>query len=254
MTATFQGNPQTIIITCYSPTNVSDETETERFYEDLSSLTRQIPKNNVLIISRYFNAQLGQHDNGNFPYSFHQNTNRYGNMLKNYILENNLICLNTHFQKRRGQSWTHTSPNDSNSPIDYVIINKKWKHSSINCRAYNSFINVATDHRIVSAHIRLRLRANNTRKSNRKKFELSELRNNSALRSSFVIKVQNRFEALQNTSLLPTAKSIYSNFEINCKEISAETIPLKPKKKEERGKSEYKKQTQNITRSSTAKR
>ena len=38
MTATFQGNPQTTIITCYSPTNVSDETETERFYTDLSSL------------------------------------------------------------------------------------------------------------------------------------------------------------------------------------------------------------------------
>ena len=75
------------------------------------------------------------------------------------------------------------------------------------------------------------LRANKTRKSNRKNFEWSELRNNSALRSSFVIKVQNRFEALQNTSFLPTANSIYSNFEIACKEIAAEIIPLKPKTK-----------------------
>ena len=58
MTATFQGNPQTTIITCYSPTNVSDEIETERFYADLSSLTRQIPKHNVLIISGDFNSQL----------------------------------------------------------------------------------------------------------------------------------------------------------------------------------------------------
>ena len=162
MTATFQGNPQTTIITCYSPTNVNDETETERLYADLSSLTRQILKHNVLIISGDCNAQLGQNDNGNFPYSLHQNTNRNGNMLKNYILENNLKCLNTHFQKRRGKSWTHTSPNASNSQIDYVIINRKWKNSAINCRAYNSFISVATDHRIVSAHIRLSLRANKT--------------------------------------------------------------------------------------------
>ena len=43
MTATFQRNQQTTVITCYGPTNVSDETETERFYADLSSLTRQIP-------------------------------------------------------------------------------------------------------------------------------------------------------------------------------------------------------------------
>ena len=90
---------------------------------------------------------------------------------------------------------------------------------------------MATDHRIVSSHIRLSLRANKTRKSNRKNFEWSELRNKSALRSSFVIKVQNRFEALQNKSLLPTANSIYSNFEIACKEIATETISLKPKKK-----------------------
>ena len=81
MTVTFQGNPQTTIITCYSPKNVSDETETERFYSDLSSLTRQIQKHNVLIIIGDFNAQLGQNDNGNFPYSFHQNTNRNGILL-----------------------------------------------------------------------------------------------------------------------------------------------------------------------------
>ena len=47
MTETVQGNPQSTIITCYSPTNVSDETETERIHADLSSLTRQIPKHNV---------------------------------------------------------------------------------------------------------------------------------------------------------------------------------------------------------------
>ena len=51
------------------------------------------------------------------------------------------------------------------------------------------------------------------------------------MRSSFVIKVQNRFEALQNKSLFHTANSIYSNFEIACKEIAVETIPLKPKTK-----------------------
>ena len=61
--------------------------------------------------------------------------------------------------------------------------------------------------------------------------------------------------SLQNTSLLPTANSIYSHFEIACKEIAAETISLKHKKKKNTvGKSEYKKQIQNITRSNTVKR
>ena len=44
MAATFNGNPKATIISCYSPTNVSEENEIVTFYEDLSSLVRSIPK------------------------------------------------------------------------------------------------------------------------------------------------------------------------------------------------------------------
>ena len=40
MVATFHGNPNTTIISCYSPTNVSEELEVEQFYMELASLTR----------------------------------------------------------------------------------------------------------------------------------------------------------------------------------------------------------------------
>ena len=48
-------------------------------------------------------------------------------MLKNLLLENKLVCLNTLFQKRQGQKWTHTSPNTCTSQIDYVIITKNGR-------------------------------------------------------------------------------------------------------------------------------
>ena len=51
----FQGNPQTTIITCYSPTKVSKETEVDSFYIQLTDTIREIPKHNVLIIGGYFN-------------------------------------------------------------------------------------------------------------------------------------------------------------------------------------------------------
>ncbi len=44
MAATFNGNPSTTIISCYSPTNVIEETELIAFYDELSSLVRSIPK------------------------------------------------------------------------------------------------------------------------------------------------------------------------------------------------------------------
>ena len=98
MAATFHGNPNTTIISCYSPTNVSEELEVEQFYMELASLTIQIPKHNMLVIGGDFNAQLGKLNNSKF--SYHTNANRNGNMLHNFINENNLICLNTHFQKK----------------------------------------------------------------------------------------------------------------------------------------------------------
>ena len=50
MVATFNDNHRATIISCYSPTNGSEETEQVAFYDELSSLVRSIPKDNVLVI------------------------------------------------------------------------------------------------------------------------------------------------------------------------------------------------------------
>ena len=60
MAATFNGNPKATIISCYRPTNVSEENEIVTFYEDLSSLVRSIPKHNLLVIGGDMNAQIGE--------------------------------------------------------------------------------------------------------------------------------------------------------------------------------------------------
>ena len=57
--ATFNGNLRATII-CYSPTNVSEETELIAFYDELSFLVRNIPKHNVLVIGGDMNAQIGK--------------------------------------------------------------------------------------------------------------------------------------------------------------------------------------------------
>ena len=103
------------VICCYSPTNVTEEVECEKLYDELSSLTRQIPKHNVLIIGGDFNAHLGQ-DNG-YKFAYHQQTNRNGTMLCNFLKEQNLLPLNTYFQKRDGQRWTYTAPKWGKSTV-----------------------------------------------------------------------------------------------------------------------------------------
>ena len=76
MIVTFNGNPRASIISCYSPTNVSEEAELIAFYDELSSLVLSIPKHNVLVIGRDMNAQIGK--NGNHKYSLHNSSNRNG--------------------------------------------------------------------------------------------------------------------------------------------------------------------------------
>ena len=125
MTATFNCNPRIIILSCYSPTNVSEETEQDVFYDELSSLVRSIPKHTVLVTGRDMNAQIGK--NRNNRHSFNNTSNRNGQHQTEFMMENRLTCLNTNYPKREGKLWTYTYANKSRAQIDYVLINKKWK-------------------------------------------------------------------------------------------------------------------------------
>ena len=149
ITENFNGNPIMTVISCYSLTNVSE------FYNTMSSFTHYVLKHNVLIITGDFNAYLGiDHDN---KYSYHTETNRNGYLLDHFIIENGLKSLNTKFQNKSGKLWTHTHPNGFKSQLDYIIVNNKWINSARNCEAYNTFEDVYSDHRIVTATLKLNL-------------------------------------------------------------------------------------------------
>ena len=142
--ATFNGNPSATIIFCYSPTNVSEETDLIAFYSEISSLVRSIPKHNVLVIGGDMNAQIGK--NVNHKFSLHNSSNRNGEHLTDFTLENRLTCLNIKFHERKGKLWTYTNTNITKAHVDYVFINKKWNNSTLNCEAYSSFHGVSSDH------------------------------------------------------------------------------------------------------------
>ena len=129
MVATFNGNPKATIISC--PTNVNKETELIAFYNELSSLVHNIPKYNVLVIGDDINAQIRK--NGNHKYSLQNSSDRNGQHLTDFTIENRFTCLNTNFQKREGKLWTYMYANNTKAQIDYIFINKKWKNSAINC-------------------------------------------------------------------------------------------------------------------------
>ena len=66
----------------------------------------------------------------------------------------------------------------------------------MNCEAYSSFEGVSTDHRIVTAKIRLSLRKNAKRIATTKHYDWTLL-NNRDIRDKYVLELRNRFETLQ---------------------------------------------------------
>ena len=140
------------------------------------------------------NAQIRK--NGSNKYSLHNTSNRNGQHLTYFMIENTLTGLNTNYQKREGKLWTNTYANNNKAQIDYVFINKKWKNSAMNCEAYSSFEGVSSDHRIVTAKIRLSQRKNATRTATTKHYDWALL-NNRDIRYKYVLELKNRFETLQ---------------------------------------------------------
>ena len=198
------------------------------FYEDLSSLVRSIPKHNLLVIGGDINTQIGK--NRNNKYSLHNASNRNGQHLIDFMIENRLTCLNTNFQKREGKLWTYTYVNKSKSQIDYVLINRKWKNSAMNCEAYSSFEGVSSDHRIVTGKVRLSLRKNATRKATTKHYDWARL-NKRDIRDKYALELRNRFEALQEKAKKGTRNVEYEHFVEAHLEAAAKCIPTKPRTK-----------------------
>ena len=204
LVATFHGNPEPTLISCYSPTNIVDEQEVIDFYDHLSSLIRFVRKHNILIIGGDLNAQIEQSIHHEFTYPYISNRN--GEYLEHFLIEIGLLCINTWFQKRRGKLWTYTYPNGDRAQLDYMMINKKWINSVQNYEACHSLESISTDHSIVSSRIKLSLRANKKKSNTKIAYNWEHLINKEDPQNLFSTSLRNCYNILQqeDTTNLPT--------------------------------------------------
>ena len=107
-----QGKPFNItVIQVYAPTSNAEETEVERFYEDLQYLLELTPKKDVLFIIGDWNAKVGSQETPGVTGKFGLGTrNETGQRLIEFCQENALVIANTLFQKHKRRLYTWTSP------------------------------------------------------------------------------------------------------------------------------------------------
>ena len=104
----FQGKPFNItVIQVYAPTSNAEETEFERFYEDLQDLLELTPKKDVLFIIGDWNAKVGSQKTPGVTGKFGLGKwNEAGQRLIEFCQENALVITNTLFQQHNRRLYT----------------------------------------------------------------------------------------------------------------------------------------------------
>ena len=190
LVAEFSGNPKTTIIANYAPTEGSEGSQ--EHYGTLANTINAVPKHNLTLVLGDFNAHMGTDI---VPYSFHEQSNGNGRLLQELCIETDLIVTNTILDKRPGKLWTYISDMSGiKTQIDYILVNRKWRNSVHNCEAYSCFSSMGSDHRLVTAKVKVSLRM---RKSPPKKihYDWSVLKD-SDLQKAYAVEVKNRFSQL----------------------------------------------------------
>ena len=96
-----QGKPFTVI-QVYAPTSNAQETEVERFYEDLQDLLEITPPKDVLFIIGDWNAKVGSQETPGVTGKFGLGMrNGAGQRLIEFCQENTLVIANTLFQQHK---------------------------------------------------------------------------------------------------------------------------------------------------------
>ena len=151
------------------------------------------------------NAQIGKNKNNKF--SQQSSSNRNEEHLKDFSLENGQTYFNFKFQKRKRKLWTYTYANNAKALIDCILMNKKW----INIVRYIPLLYVSSDHRIVTAKIRLSLRRNMAQTVKTTYYKWSMF-NNRGISNKYKITLRDKFNVFQEISETLTPNDEYEDF------------------------------------------
>ena len=125
-----QGKPFNItVILVYAPSSNTEETEVERFYEDLQDLLELIPKKDVLLIIGDWNKKVGSQETPGVTGKFSLGVqNEAGQWLIEFCQENTLVIANTLFQQHKRRLYTWTSPDSQyRNQTDYILCSQRWR-------------------------------------------------------------------------------------------------------------------------------
>ena len=213
------------IVQSYAPTNEYNDEVKAEFYENLQSVLNGIPQHDIKLILGDMNAKVGSNRNGYEKVMGPQGIgerNENGDRLLQFCAINNLCIGATLFKHRDIHKLTWKSPDGrTKNQIDHIMINNMWRRSLTDVRVYRG-AEVDSDHYLVMAKVKVKLRSAKQRRKQEKKIDLNRLKKEE-IQEQYTVEINNRFAALQNPNNT-TAQEDWENFRINTMEAAKETI------------------------------
>ncbi|XP_055997865.1 craniofacial development protein 2-like [Ostrea edulis] len=185
-------------VVCYAPTDDAEDEEKISFYDSLQKVVDDTPSHDVLLILGDLNAKVGKCNQGKETIMGQQGIgecNNNGERLCTFCQENDLVIGGTIFMHKDIHKTTWNSPDGhTKNQIDHIIINKRWRSSLLDVVAKQG-ADVGSDHSLVLAKIKLKLRKSRKKDQRPPPINIQKLKDTKTLRS-FQLKIQNKFSTL----------------------------------------------------------
>ena len=203
ITATFKTFKKGInfnIVQCYAPTNEHEEETKNDFYQRLQSVMSKFKDKDITLVMGDFNAKIGKENLGYEEIMGRHGLgtrNENGEMFTDFCANNGLIIGGSMFEHKDIHKATWMSPDQAtHNQIDHVCINKKFRRSLQDVRVYRS-ADIASDHHLLMAQVRLRLKKQRPCQHHRTRYNVSFLKEEN-IKQEFKLELTNRFKALED--------------------------------------------------------
>ena len=188
------------VIRCYAPTNDSEDDQKDSFYLQLERVLNDLRDKDVNILMGDFNAKVGA-DNTGYEEIMGRHAlgemNDNGERFAEVCGSNNFVIGGSIFPHKRIHKATWISPDQvTENQIDHICISKKFRRSLIDVRVKRG-ADAASDHQLLTAKVKLKLRRLPGEQAYRTKYNVNALRDERT-KTAFKLTLNNRFQTLQD--------------------------------------------------------
>jgi hypothetical protein len=223
-----------VLIQCYAPTEQATIEEKDAFYEALENTLRKAKRSEITMVIGDLNAKVGA-DNTNFEQvmgrhglgTINENGERFVELCSN----NNLVIGGTLFPHKRIHKVTWESPDQTTqNQIDHITINKKWRRSLLDVRAFRG-ADAASDHQLIIGCVQLKIAACRTRDiTDRPKFNTDKLQIKTVCKNPEK-KIEKKTQRTQNVN--DSVKKKWHNIQTALLEASEEVLGRRKKSRKD---------------------